>query len=444
MEKLKNKKIIIPIIAVVLILLLGITFAWLTKVLRGDKINVIKAGDLDLVLNETSQNGINLLNALPMTDSDGMSTAAYTFSVVNNSSTNVDYQLFLDDVALEDGEVKLDDSNLRYSLKKNSGTDTAQALTSREIESTSIASNATNEYELRIWIDINATNEIVGQVFKAKLRVEATQPHPGGSASTAANTHIKNVYKYDENSSSATFCLGGAESSCEEVTNLTNTTSYDVGTVVKYEVSDGVYKYFNVLYDNGSTLTLQQRENTIYSTPWYLAANQNNQGPTTVLPALESATESWSYVNSQTYKLGTTEFGSETYKTANTGAPWAEGGFVIPNTNTYTLASRTAKARMITVQEAYEMGCKRYASNGSSNMSCKKFMNNYLYESTTYGGTVVDDYHTGSDHNYGYWTASAVSSDATAAFFVNRTGTAHNYNTSDAYYGARAVVVVQK
>ena len=35
------------------------------------------------------------------------------------------------------------------------------------------------------------------------------------------------------------------------------------------------------------------------------------------------------------------------------------------------------KARMITAQEAGEMGCRMWKSDASSNMSCKKFMNNY-------------------------------------------------------------------
>ena len=54
------------------------------------------------------------------------------------------------------------------------------------------------------------------------------------------------------------------------------------------------------------------------------------------------------------------------------------------SSNTYTMSSRTAKARMITMQEARNAGCS------SDSMSCPKWMYNYLYNSTSYNGTKND------------------------------------------------------
>ena len=272
---------------------------------------------------------------------------------------------------------------------------------------------------------------------------------------TIVNKHIKAVYTYNENGTgsgkSYTGCLGGEEAGCKKI-DVTSTSSYPVGTIVKYEVAPNVEKYFNVLYDNDNddnpdnngTLILQQRENTIYSTPWYDSSDDNSHGPTTVLPVLENATKNWTYVNDQTYQMGTTKFGTGSYKTAYTGAPWEEGGVAIPNANTYTLEERTAKARMITVQEANQMGCMRKMSDESTNMSCKKFMNNYLYESTTYGGTVIDDYYTAGDHNWGYWTMSGISSNVRLAFIISCYGYTYDYSTPAVRASARAVVEINK
>lgn len=47
----KNKKIIIIGIAIILILLIGLAFAYLVTTLHGDKDYVVRAGTLDLVLN---------------------------------------------------------------------------------------------------------------------------------------------------------------------------------------------------------------------------------------------------------------------------------------------------------------------------------------------------------------------------------------------------------
>ena len=76
-------------------------------------------------------------------------------------------------------------------------------------------------------------------------------------------------------------------------------------------------------------------------------------------------------------------------------------------------------------------------------MSCKKFMNNYLYQSTTNGGTVDDDYNTVELHNFGYWTMSSLLSrgDSIAIDYFGRIS---KYNTSNLYFGARAVVEVYK
>ena len=88
---------------------------------------------------------------------------------------------------------------------------------------------------------------------------------------------------------------------------------------------------------------------------------------------------------------------------------------------------------MRTVQEALSLG------STSSDRSCPNFMNNYLKESTNYGGTVDDK--TGNA-NYGYWTMSAngngyawTMDDRKINFTVPSIATE---------YGARAVVVVNK
>ena len=187
---------------------------------------------------------------------------------------------------------------------------------------------------------------------------------------------------------------------------------------------------------------MQQRENTVYNTAWYAGSNVNTSGPTTILPALETATSGWSNVNNQTYTMGTTNFnGTNAY----TGCPAPSSGSAVTcTTNTYTLGQRTGKARMITAQEATSMGCL-YATN----QSCPNWMNNYLYQSTSYGGTVDDntqrnDASGTARNNYGYWTMSAFLSNTTNAWLVNYHGYVAPTGTSNTLYGARAVVVVNK
>ena len=289
------------------------------------------------------------------------------------------------------------------------------------------------------------------------------------------NPYILAAYKYDEDSTSPDFCLGGAEPTCKEITDVPYNYEYPTGTIVKYKVNDTDEKYFNVLYDNdkdtdennNGTLTLQQRENTVYETPWcskedyieaggteedFGATGKNDKGPITILKALEEATKTWKNVNNQTYTAGETVFGTGDFATNKITAIWGQG--VVPNATIFTnnnqpsFTKTNVKARLITAQESGEMGCKTWTANGSTNNSCKRFISNYLWQSTTYGGTVEDDYHIDANsHNYGYWaltTNSSVLTDAVALDRAGFVGSTQVGKTSGALVGARAVININK
>ena len=237
------------------------------------------------------------------------------------------------------------------------------------------------------------------------------------------------VYKYS--TATSTKCITGNESTCVKSTCYKTKTSGScpVGTIIKYKVNDSDIVTFHVMYDTGSTMTMQSQKNILYGTRWYQSdptnGFSNTTGPIVALPALESATAGWTNVNNQTYTMGTTTFKTNAYTGCSTYSSCA--------TNTYTLASRTAKARMITIQEAKYLGCT------ATNKSCPIWMNNYLPQSTSYGGTINDT----TDRNTGYWTMNAYPSNIYYAWFVSSHGSVQNY---DAYapFGIRAVVVVSK
>ena len=54
------------VLALVLVVLLGGTYAWLTLQVTGEKTNVLRAGTLSLVLDDTTSNGIKLEKAVPI------------------------------------------------------------------------------------------------------------------------------------------------------------------------------------------------------------------------------------------------------------------------------------------------------------------------------------------------------------------------------------------
>ena len=459
MEKvIKNKKILL-IALLVLLGIIGISYAWYTLVINKDtSLNLRGKTGLDITLVEPS-NPIVINTAIPMSDADGLATTAYQFKVVSNDSENIAYQLYLDDVELESGEHKIPDSNIKYSLTKNGGNENPALLTTthkivgnktvRELDDTIINGKTANTavenvYTLKLWIDSEATTAISGYKFKAKLRLEATQTED--SAQASINPHIKAVYKYNQDGSGEetdyTGCLGGSEAGCSNIVSTINkNTTYGVGDIVKYEVADGVEKYFNVLYDNGSTLTLQQRENTIANTAWYSPLG-NSQGPTTILSALETSTNGWNYVNNQTYTFGATTFGKTTFSATATGCIWTKS--TTPDSSSCTImqypsfTKTDVKARLITAQEAGEMNCQMQTLK-----TCKKFMNNYLKESKSNGGSFTAKDVKGNN-TYGYWTMTAKANDNDSALYVSGQGNILSNYTTGSDYGARAVVEINK
>ena len=257
--------------------------------------------------------------------------------------------------------------------------------------------------------------------------------------------NIVSVYTYN-----ASTCVTGEETTCVKSTchKSTAANSCKAGDIVKYKVNDTDIVTFHVMYDNGTTLTMQSQRNITYNSMWIDAADYatentdstscsytscNDEGPITVLIALESATAGWTNVNKQTYTMGTTSLSS---KGAYTGC----SAYNSCTTNKYTLPSRTSKARMITLQEAASFGCT------ASQKSCPNWMNNYLSTSKNYGGT-VNDTSSGPNNgsvNYGYWTMSTDSAHQNRSWYIGDSGKVSDSNTDYTGYGARAVVVVNK
>jgi len=237
-----------------------------------------------------------------------------------------------------------------------------------------------------------------------------------------SNKNITHVYQYDQTNTS-TKCITGEEATCVEISPDT----YSPGTIIKYKVNDSLEKYFYVVSDNGNTLTLQQRENTVSATMWY-TAKDNTKGPITILPALESATTSWINVLNQTYTLGTTVFKDNPYM----GCSYASVTKTFNcTTNPYSIGTKTAKARLLTVQEASSLGCT------IDRTSCLVWIYNYLALSASFQGTVNQTL------DLAYWLANVYAADTIYSWTIDYTGNIGSSNPNKAQ-GARAVVLIDK
>ena len=165
------------VLAFVLIVLVAGSYAWLTLTIDKTNTNVLRAGTLSLVLDDTTSGGIKLEKAVPISDEKGKTGTEYTFTLQNKGTKAASYTIYLDDVALETNETRMDDSKVKYQLTKNSKETVAllSTLSDKVLDSGEITGSTTNTYSLRVWIDSAAENEVMGTILSKQLRVEATQ-----------------------------------------------------------------------------------------------------------------------------------------------------------------------------------------------------------------------------------------------------------------------------
>ncbi len=171
----------IAFVLLLVVLLVSSSYAFLSLTLTGTKKNILKAGTLSLKLDDKTTTGISLEKAIPVTDEEGMTYIPYTFTLKNDGNIDSDYSIYLDDVSIDEGKNRVDDQYIKYGITKDNESPKIALLSStgtnpnRVIESGTISPNQTISYELRIWVDYDATNEAMDTVFSAKIRIEATQ-----------------------------------------------------------------------------------------------------------------------------------------------------------------------------------------------------------------------------------------------------------------------------
>ena len=174
----KNKIMLIILLIVLIIVIIALSYAAFNFSKTGSE-NVITLGNLELTLNEGST--INLEDTYPLTDAEGLALDGYDFTLENTGTAAVDYVIYLDNIAIESPDVKLDDKYLKYSFDKNSSTGTAEYLEtlgedgSRVLDQGTLNSGEENSYVLRVWPTIEVDGDFGGQVWKGKLRITGEQ-----------------------------------------------------------------------------------------------------------------------------------------------------------------------------------------------------------------------------------------------------------------------------
>ncbi len=450
-----NSKLLIVILVAVVAAIISISYALFTGTVESKGSLNIVTGNLYSKLESSELDNDNEIVLAPN------EIKLVNLKVTNINSVNAKY-------------------NLYYKANKENPNIEIGYLDSSEVvpANTGFVVNKDDAKNVRVMIKNNDTENITVTFGSNVGLSNATLAFPQDklSLNPINNKAIVKAYTYNEDSTAANYCINGEEATCQETNCIETKTANSClqGTVIKYKVNNSEEKIFYVLHDDGANMTLQQRENTVRNIPWvskedYVAAGgtetdygtngKNDKGPITILNALESATSTWNHVNMLEYTPGETNL----YQNAFTGCTFNGGEATLENyqlqcnTNSYTMSTRTARARMITALEASSTGCLVYKDgeqytnimgnsiNASNNGSCPDWMHNYLYNSSIYGGSYLDNTtDVLGNYNYGYWTMGAYSSSTTPAWTIRTYGRPDGFGVSDITNGARAVVEISK
>ena len=190
--KVKKKQIIVTalLIAVCLVTLIGSSYALFTKTLSSTKKISVQAGTLKVDFAEG--NRINLSNVAPMSDSDGMNTTPYTFTITNSGSVAAYYTIRNE----EDSSNTLNNKYIKYRLisdNYDSGIKTLDTIGSGYYMLSSentLAVGKSITYKLYLWLSSEANNDAQNKTYQSKIVVQSTT---NSISDTVATTLLKGV-----------------------------------------------------------------------------------------------------------------------------------------------------------------------------------------------------------------------------------------------------------
>ena len=188
--KRRDLIIIVVLIAICLVTLVGSSYALFTRTFTSTKKISVQAGTLKVDFAEG--NRINLSNVAPMSDSDGMNTTPYTFTITNSGSVAAYYTIRNE----EDSSNTLNNKYIKYRLISDNYDSGIKTLDTKgsgyyilSSENT-LAVGKSITYKLYLWLSSEADNDAQNKTYQSKIVVQSTT---NSISDTVATTLLKGV-----------------------------------------------------------------------------------------------------------------------------------------------------------------------------------------------------------------------------------------------------------
>jgi len=172
---------LVVLLMALIVFLVGRSFGFFKYVKEGEVVNIITINGIEVEIINKEADSLNLSNAYPMDDSEGLALTPFEFTMTNTASQSLSYaiKIVLDEeklsqCTLEDGTScqELSTDYIKYSYKKNDGSYSEPMILSSNnnvINTGIINGNETITSSIILCIDSNAGNEIMNHYFFGKI-----------------------------------------------------------------------------------------------------------------------------------------------------------------------------------------------------------------------------------------------------------------------------------
>ena len=249
---IKNKKKIIIVVIVLAISLIGFSLLNSTYSLFYHEDIASNSDNYSTGLLSITATGkgdsISLTNTLPMSDTEGAATTAYTFTIKNIG--NLDYKFNVKLLSTGDSSTTIDSQYIKVKVDNDSVTTLSSLSNSIIKNNITLSAGQSIDISIRVWLSSDTPNTQIGKIFNSKIVTD------GQAVYTSTN---KSVYDY---------WTGAAKTIADLYTNSTKTPVSLNNVTYQYDTTN------NLMADVAGNIRYYGKSNTTTVPAWQSDATE--------------------------------------------------------------------------------------------------------------------------------------------------------------------------
>ena len=246
---IKNKKKIIIVVIVLAISLIGFSLLNSTYSLFYHEDIASNSDNYSTGLLSITATGkgdsISLTNTLPMSDTEGAATTAYTFTIKNIG--NLDYKFKVKLLSTGDSSTTIDSQYIKVKVDNDSVTTLSSLSNSIIKNNITLSAGQSIDISIRVWLSSNTPNTQIGKVFNSKIVTDGQAVYTSTNTKPKLAATISSLYN---NSTKTPVSLNNVTYQYDTTNNLMADVA---GNIRYYGASPNNYIYFNCSDYNNQT-----------------------------------------------------------------------------------------------------------------------------------------------------------------------------------------------